>query len=126
MKKIFSGTERNLTCLVRRDKMAKRFQKGRKSHTKVQELVTVAFADSVEQAEDYEAILKSNDIPVKIQEQDEQETNDKVIAVMVPEEFLDEANVVIESQDAYDDFYDLASEDADENEFDSDILDEDF
>jgi len=106
--------------------MAKRSQKGRKSQTKVQELVTVAFADSVEQAKDYEAILRSNDIPVTIKEQDEQETNDKVIAVMVPEEFLDEANVVIESQDAYDDFYDLASEDTDEDDFDNDLFDEEF
>jgi hypothetical protein len=45
---------------------------------------------------------------------------------MVPEEFLDEAHVVIESQDAYDDFYDLALEDTDANEFDSDIFDEEF
>ena len=106
--------------------MAKRSQKGRKSRTKVQELVTVVFADNPEQAKDYEAILKSNDIPVIIKERDEQEENGKVIAVMVPEDFLDEANVVIESQDAYDDFYDLALEDTDESEFDSDLLDEEF
>lgn len=106
--------------------MAKRSQKGRKSRTKVQELVTVVFADNAEQAKDYEAILKSNDIPVTTKEQDEQEANGKVIAVMVPEDFLDEANVVIESQDAYDDFYDLALEDTDESEFDSDLLDEEF
>jgi hypothetical protein len=106
--------------------MAKRSQKGRKSRTKVQELVTVVFADNPEQAKDYEAILKSNDIPVTIKERDEQEENGKVIAVMVPEDFLDEANVVIESQDAYDDFYDLALEDTDESEFDSDLLDEEF
>jgi hypothetical protein len=106
--------------------MAKRSQKSRKSRTKVQELVTVVFADNPEQAKDYEAILKSNDIPVTIKERDEQEENGKVIAVMVPEDFLDEANVVIESQDAYDDFYDLALEDTDESEFDSDLLDEEF
>ncbi len=106
--------------------MAKRSQKGRKSRTKIQELVTVVLADNAEQAKDYETILKSNDIPVTIKEQDEQEENGKVIAVMVPEDFLDEANVVIESQDAYDDFYDLALEDTDESEFDSDLLDEEF
>jgi len=106
--------------------MAKRSQKGRKSRAKVQELVTVVFADNPEQAKDYEAILKSNDIPATIKERDEQEENGKVIAVMVPEDFLDEANVVIESQDAYDDFYDLALEDTDESEFDSDLLDEEF
>ena len=106
--------------------MAKRPQKGRKSQTKVQELVTVAFADNADQAKDYETILKSNDIPVIIREQDEQETNGKVIAVMVPEDFIDEAHVVIESQDAYDDFYDLALEDEDEGDIDSDLFDEAF
>jgi len=45
---------------------------------------------------------------------------------MVPEEFLDEAHVVIESQDAYDDFYDLALEDEEETDFDSDLFEEDF
>ena len=104
--------------------MAKHSPKGRKSQTKVQELVTVAFADNADQAKDYETILKSNDIPVVIKEQDEQETNGKVIAVMVPEDFIDEAHVVIESQDAYDDFYDLALEDEDEGDFDSDLFDE--
>ena len=104
--------------------MAKHSQKGRKPQTKVQELVTVAFADSADQAKDYETILESNDIPVIIKEQDEQEANGKVIAVMVPEDFLDEAHVVIESQDAYDDFYDLALEDEDEGDFDSAFFDE--
>ncbi len=106
--------------------MAKHSQKGRRPRTKVQELVTVAFADSADQAKDYEAVLKSNDIPVIIREQDEQKTNGKVIAVMVPEDFLDEAHVVIESQDAYDDFYDLALEDEDEGDIDSDLFDEAF
>jgi len=104
--------------------MAKHSPKGRKPQTKVQELVTVAFADSADQAKDYETILESNDIPVIIKEQDEQEANGKVIAVMVPEDFLDEAHVVIESQDAYDDFYDLSLEDEDEGDFDSVLFDE--
>ena len=106
--------------------MAKHSPKGRKPQTKVQELVTVIFADSADQAKDYETILESNDIPVIIEEQDEQEANGKVIAVMVPGDFLDEAHVVIESQDAYDDFYDLALEDEDEGDIDSDLFDEAF
>jgi len=104
--------------------MAKHSPKGRKPQTKVQELVTVAFADSADQAKDYETILESNDIPVIIKEQDEQGANGKVIAVMVPGDFLDEAHVVIESQDAYDDFYDLSLEDEDEGDFDSVLFDE--
>lgn len=104
--------------------MAKHSPKGRKPQTKVQELVTVVFADSADQAKDYETILESNDIPVIIEEQDEQKANGKVIAVMVPGDFLDEAHVVIESQDAYDDFYDLSLEDEDEGDFDSVLFDE--
>jgi len=104
--------------------MAKHSPKGRKPQTRVQELVTVVFADSADQAKDYETILESNDIPVIIKEQDKQEANGKVIAVMVPGDFLDEAHVVIESQDAYDDFYDLSLEDEDEGDFDSVLFDE--
>jgi hypothetical protein len=104
--------------------MARRSQKDRKTQTKVQELVTVTFADNMDRAKDYETILKSSDIPVIIKEQNEEETNGKVIAVMVPEEFLDEAHVVIESQDAYDDFYDLSLEDEDEDDFDSVLFDD--
>lgn len=107
--------------------MAKRARKTEKSQTNVQELVMVAFAEDWEQAKDYETLLKSNDIPVIIKEQDESEQSEvKGIAVMVPEEFLDEAHVVIESQDAYDDFYDFALEDEDEGDFDSDIFSDDF
>ena len=45
---------------------------------------------------------------------------------MVPEDFLDEAHVVIESQDAYDDFYDFAMEDEDDLDFDADLLDDEL
>jgi hypothetical protein len=45
---------------------------------------------------------------------------------MVSEEFLDEAHVVIESQHAYDDFYDFAMEEDDEADFDDDFFDDDF
>lgn len=107
--------------------MAKRARKAEKSQTNVQELVMVAFAEDWEQAKDYETLLKSNDIPVIIKEQDESEQLEiKGIAVMVPEEFLDEAHVVIESQDAYDDFYDFALEDEDVGDFDSDVFGDDF
>jgi len=107
--------------------MTKRFPKNQKSQTKLQELVTVTFAENIEQAKDYEALLKSSDIPTIIKEQSESSKDNKVIAVMVPEEFLDEAHVVIESQDAYDDFYDFALEDDEDNdEFDSAFFDDDF
>ena len=109
--------------LLRRDKVAKRHKKTQKSQTKLQEFVVVAFVEDLEQARDYETLLKTNDIPAVISEQDEQSIGAKGIAVMVPEDFLDEAHVIIESQDAYDDFCNFALED--DGNFDADLLDDD-
>lgn len=106
--------------------MAKRPKKTQKTQAKVQDLVVVAFVEDIEQAKDREALLRSNDIPAIIRQQDEDSTDTKGIAIMVPEEFLDEAHVVIESQDAYDDFYDLALDDEDDADFDSDLFEDDF
>jgi hypothetical protein len=106
--------------------MAKRPKKTQKTQAEVQDFVIVGFAEDVEQAKDREALLRSNDIPAIIKQQDEESTDTKGIAIMVPEEFLDEAHVVIESQDAYDDFYDLALEDEEEADFGSDLFEDDF
>jgi dTDP-glucose pyrophosphorylase len=106
--------------------MAKRRRKSQKSEAEVQDFVVVTLAEDLEQARDYETLLKTNDIPTTIKEQNEESTNAKSIAVMVPEDFIDEAHVVIESQDAYDDFYDLSLEDEDNGDLDSDLFDNDF
>ena len=106
--------------------MAKRPRKAQKSEAEVQAFVVVTFAEDLEQARDYETLLKTNDIPTAVREQDEESINGKAIAVMVPEDFLDEAHVVIESQDAYDDFYDFALEDEDNDDFGSDIFEDDL
>ena len=105
--------------------MTKRSKKGRDAQAKLEGYVVVTFADDVEQARDYESLLRASEVPVEITEQADQMGN-REIAVMVPDEFLDEAHVIIESQDAYDDFYDLALEDDNEEEFDSDIFEDDF
>lgn len=105
--------------------MTKRSKKGRDAQAKLQGYVVVTFADDIEQARDYESLLRANEVPVEITEQADQMGN-REIAVMVPDEFLDEAHVIVESQDAYDDFYDLALEDDNEEEFDSDIFEDDF
>ena len=105
--------------------MTKRSRKAQKSQTNLQEFVVVSFAEDLERARDYETLLRTNDIPVTIK-QEQQPTDDKGIAVMVPEDFIDEAHVIIESQDAYDDFYDFALEDEDNEDFDSDLFEEDF
>lgn len=106
--------------------MAKRPPKIRKSQAKLQDFVAVTFAEDLDQAKNYETLLKSNDIPAIIREQGEQSGDTKGIAIMVPEDFLDEAHVIIESQDAYDDFYDLALDEEDNGDFDSDVFGDDF
>jgi hypothetical protein len=106
--------------------MAKRPKKKQNSQSKLQDFVVVTFVEDLEQAREYETLLEANDIPAVINEQSEQPGGTKGIAVMVPEDFLDEAHVVIESQDAYDDFYDFALDDETEEEFDSDLFEEEF
>jgi len=108
--------------------MAKHRKKIRKSQAKLQELATVAFTEDAELARDYETLLKNNDIPVIIKQEDQSEQGGgKGIAVMVPEDFLDEAHVIIESQDAYDDFYDFAlEEENDEDDFDSGLFEDEL
>ena len=110
-------------------KMTKRSKKNNKSQAKVQGFVVVAFAKDMEQAREYETMLKVNDIPAVIGHEREQSTGTQEIAVMVPEDCLDEAHVVIESQDAYDDLCDFAAEKDEEEEedfnFDGDYSDDD-
>ena len=109
--------------------MAKRSQKTQKTQANLNELVVATFVENPEQAKDYETLLKANDIPTIIKEHEQNDgdsTEPSGFAVMVPEDFLDEAHVVIESQDTYDDFYDLASEDEDDGTFGSDFLDDEF
>jgi hypothetical protein len=106
--------------------MAKRPQKSPKSRTNLPELIAVTFAENMEQAKEYETLLAANGIPATIKERSEESDDTKGIAIMVPEDYLDEAHVVIESQNAYDDFYDFALEDEDEDDFDSELFEDDF
>jgi len=106
--------------------MTKRSKKDEKSQAKVKDFTIVAFVDDLEQAREYETLLRVNDIPAVIKEQLDPSISSKGIAIMVPEDFLDEAHVVIESQDAYDDFYDLALEGEDEGDFDHNVFEDDF
>ncbi len=107
--------------------MTKRTKKGQKSQAKLEGYVVVVFAEDMEQATEYKTILEANDISATITEPEAHEIGSKEIAVMVREEFLDEAHVIIESQHAYDDFYDFAMEDdEDEGGFDNDFFEDDF
>jgi len=95
-----------------------------KSQAKVKDMVVVTYVDDLDQAREYETLLRLNDIPAVIKEPLDADTAD-AIGVMVPEESLDEAHVVIESQDAYDDFYDLALDEEDEADLDADVFEDD-
>ncbi|MFC1738164.1 hypothetical protein ACFL1G_03830 [Planctomycetota bacterium] len=107
--------------------MAKKPDKSHKSQTKLQDLVVVTYVKKMEEAKEYETLLKNDDIPAAIKQQTGTIGEDgKNLAVMVPEEFLDEALVVIESQDAYDDFYDFALENDIEDDFDNNFFSEDI
>ena len=104
--------------------MTKR-RKNKKTQTDLKELVVIAYAEDLEHAKDYETLLKNNEIPVMIkQRENTQKGGQKTIAVMVPEEYADEAHVIVESQDAYDDFYELGIDE--EDEFASEPLDDNF
>jgi len=109
-----------------RNRMTKRSRKNEESQSKLKDFVVVTFADDLEQAKEYETLLRVNDIPAVVKEQIDPSVSSKGIALMVPEDFLDEAHVVIESQDAYDDFYDFALEDEEETDFDSSVFEDDF
>jgi hypothetical protein len=87
------------------------------------EYVAVAILDDMAQARDYQQLLEENDITVQLLEDYDHEGSGNV-AVMVPDENVDEAHVVIESQNAYDDFYDLTL-DEDMVDFD-DMLDDEY
>lgn len=95
-----------------------------KGNTKVKEYVVVAFVDDMEQAREYETLLRLNDIPALIKEQLDGGADGKAVSILVPEDFLDEAHVVIESQDAYDDLCEFTMDDQDDFDFNSDLLDD--
>ena len=106
--------------------MGKPMDKNEKGQAKLKDLVVLTLLGDPDQAREYETLLKLNDIPALVKEQVGPDGEGKCVAVMVPEDCLDEAHVVIESQDAYDDFYDYALEDEDDVDFDPDYLDDEF
>jgi hypothetical protein len=106
--------------------MSKAMDNNEEGQAKVKDLVVLTFLADVNQAKEYETLLKLNDIPAMVKEHVDTQGHSNDVAIMVPEDCLDEAHVVIESQDAYDDFYDYALEDEDEIDFDPDDLEDEF
>ena len=105
-------------------KMTRRAKRKTQVAQKTQEFVAVAFARDEAEAKEYQSLLAGDNIPAVIKPQFDDGDGNTGHNVMVPEEFVDEAYVIIESQDAYDDFYDLAVDD--EDDFDGDVFDDDF
>jgi hypothetical protein len=102
-----------------------RRNKGDKSATRSKEkdYVIVTVVEDMGKARDCKDLLGENDIPALIREQ-ESAGGEACIAVLVPEEHLDEAHVIVESQDNYDDLYDLDRDDeSDSDEEESDYGD---
>ena len=90
-----------------------------------QDFVTVTFADDWELACEYKELLSKNDIPVVITKLEGPYDESPAMAVTVPEDYLDEAHVLIQSQAAYNDFYDLAFEDDEITDFQDGLDNED-
>ncbi len=101
--------------------MANRRKKQNKNGVSLKEFVTVAFAEDMELARQYKKLLEENEIPAAIRNGEETSRDFKGVAVMVPEDFLDEAHVLIESQGSYDDFYENAFRDPDDDDFEDDF-----
>ena len=104
--------------------MPNRSKKNKNAQSTLQDFVAVVFAEDLNQAKQYQTLLANNDIPAVIKKGTSQSLSAKDIAVMVPEDYLDEAHVIIESQDVYDDFCDYVFEDSGEQLMDE--LDDDF
>lgn len=86
-----------------------------KSNKTVVDFLTVAFAEDLELARQYKELLESNEIPAKIKRQPNMaESGFSDIAIMVPEEALDEAHALISERVSYEDFFDAAFEEPDD------------
>jgi hypothetical protein len=97
---------------------------GRNHSRGTQELVIVATSSTLDEAKEYETLLKNNDIPAMIKERANEFGEGTHFAVYVPDDTADEAHVVIESQDAYDDFYDFGLDGENEDDLEGDIFED--
>ena len=84
----------------------------------VKDMVTVAFAEDMELAKQYQQLLQDNEIDAHIKRQPEMAQNGfSDIAIIVPEEALDEAHALISEKSNYDDFFDMVFSDQDYDRF---------
>ena len=90
--------------------MARSPKKTKKTQAKVKDLATVFWAEDLECATEYEKLLKNDNIPVIIKPPQPGATNLEY-EIMVPEDYIDEAHVIIDSQMGYDDLCDFDLDD---------------
>jgi hypothetical protein len=84
-------------------------RKSQKRQSAVKDYVTVAFAEDMDVAREYQKILEEHQIPTVVKNQGRSEDGTSLgIAMMVPEEFLDEAYALISEEASFDDFFDAA------------------
>ncbi|HOM60943.1 MAG TPA: DUF2007 domain-containing protein [Anaerohalosphaeraceae bacterium] len=79
----------------------------RTNKSPVGEFVTVAFAEDLELARYYKNLLEENGISAFIRQPETAGTPSPGIAVLVPEEVLDEAHSLIASQAPFENFFDV-------------------
>lgn len=104
--------------------MASASDKSRETITKTKNLITVAFAEDAELAEDYRNLLRENDIYVVVKEPDSESASQSFgYAIMVPENKIDDAHVLIESRGPHHDFFDSLFQDDDLGDPDDDFDD---
>jgi hypothetical protein len=97
------------------------------SKAALQDYVTVAIAEDTDLANEYRDILAKNDIPAVTATQKSYSSSVLGVAVMVPENYLEQAQEVIESRQEFDHFVNDAFNDPDkwQDELDSNCIDED-
>ena len=87
--------------------------------TALAEYVTVAIVEDMEFAEEFRDVLDKSDIPAVLSTQRDGKSEIIGVAVMVPPRLSESAMTIIESQQALDDFLDVAfNEDEDDDYFD--------
>ena len=80
----------------------------------LEEYITVAIAEDVDLANEYRDALARHDIPAVTATQKSYSSAVLGTAVMVPEQYLEQAQEIIESEQGFDDFLDDAFNDPDD------------
>ena len=85
----------------------------------VKEFVTVAFAEDMELARQYQQLLEDNEIDARIKRQPEMaESGFSDIAILVSENALDEAHALISEKASYNDFFEMVFDDQNDDRVD--------